>query len=164
MTLHEIQERAEKASPGPWKSDSMRSEGSYGIGDDTHEGFDTFKVTDAKGNTICDALNSDAGEVHEEYDEDGCHAWDEVARRNMDFIAHARADIPFLLSEVERLSRQVEAMREANATLLDRVEDLILARSPQHSPELWTRADHIIATVLDELIDPIRALSAGGAA
>lgn len=109
--LAEIRARAEKATPGPWESDSTKSEGSYGVGDETYEGFNAFKVTDEKGNTLFDTLNSDNGEVHVEYDEDGATAWDEIGRRNAAFVAACDpqtvlaliASHAALVAEVERL-------------------------------------------------------------
>ena len=112
-----IAARCEAATKGPWESDSMRSEGSYGTGEDIHEGFDTYKVTDEKGNVICDAYNSDVGEVHVEYDEDGANAWDEVARRNTDFIAHAREDIPALLTVIATLRTALDPFAKAGALI-----------------------------------------------
>lgn len=114
--LAEIEALAKKATPGPWEADSMKSEGSYGIGDETYEGFNAFKVTDEKGNTICDTLNSDMGEVHVEYDEDGATAWDEIGRRNAAYIAACDpqtvlallASHAALAAEVERLRHDVE--------------------------------------------------------
>ena len=40
------------------------------------------------GETLFDALNSDAARVTEEYDDEGyCYAWDEVSGHNAQFIA-----------------------------------------------------------------------------
>lgn len=78
---------AEKATRGPVDFDTIDSDGAYGVGDDCRHGFSTYAVVDANGKTIVDALNSDVGEVHEEHDEDGTQAWDQVARQNAAFIA-----------------------------------------------------------------------------
>jgi len=112
----EIRALAEKATPGPWESDSMKSEGSFGVGEETYEGFNAFKVMDEKGNTICDTLNSDMGEVHVEYDEDGATAWDEIGRRNATFIAALDPQtVLALLASHEALRAEVERLREENA-------------------------------------------------
>lgn len=116
--LAELRAIAEKASPGPWSCDSERSEGSYGHGDDVREGFDAYVVYSAsserfgKALAICDTLNSDVAEVHEEFDEDGFRAWDEVGRRNMEFIA--AFDPPTVLALLARIEELKTALREAH--------------------------------------------------
>jgi len=129
--IAEIRSLAEKATPGPWESDSIKSEGSYGVGDETYEGFNAFKVTDAKGNTLFDTLNSDNGEVHVEYDEDGATAWDEIGRRNIAFTAACNPQtVLALLSRIEELEgERTEAarkMREALGKYCDGRADWLL--------------------------------------
>lgn len=96
LTLEQIEEiecGCEGVTPGPWESDSTKSEGSYGSGEDVHEGFDAFEVIapalypGGRPVIVCDTLNSDAGAIEEEWDEDGHSAWDEQGRKNMAHIA-----------------------------------------------------------------------------
>ena len=91
--LAEIRAGLDGVTPGPWYSDSVYTEGSYGSGEDTTEGFKSYVIrTEAQKSygedaVVCDALNSGTAEVHEEFDEDGVTAWDEPGRRNMAHIA-----------------------------------------------------------------------------
>lgn len=105
-------EAMDGVTPGPWYSESVETEGSYGSGEDTSEGFDSYVVrTEAQKHygedaVVCDALNSGTAEVHEEFDEDGTHAWDEPGRRNMDWIARCSpSGISALLAALESTSR-----------------------------------------------------------
>lgn len=131
--LAEIEALAKKATPGPWEADSMKSEGSYGIGDETYEGFNAFRVTDEKGNAICDTLNSDMGEVHVEYDEDDATAWDEIGRRNAAYIAALDpqtvlallASHAALAAEVERLRRELAFSEQTSAARNQRICQLL---------------------------------------
>jgi hypothetical protein len=96
-----IRDGTEGVTPGPWEADTTKSDGCYGSGEDCHEGYQTSVLLDAKGERIADALNSDCGQVSEEYDEDGCYAWDEVAKRNFAYIARCDPDtIRALATEV----------------------------------------------------------------
>mgnify|MGYP003426248844 FL=1 len=110
-----IKARADKATSGPWESDATQNEGDYGSGPDCVSGFSSYEVIAEKGR-ICDTINSDVAMVCEEYDEDGCTAFDEVGQANMDFIAHARTDIPALLAALEASkSARVKAEQERDA-------------------------------------------------
>lgn len=82
-------ETAMKAgTQGEWSVDTVRSEGEYGSGPDTHSGFHVSAIFGPNGETLFDALNSDAARVTEEYDDEGyCYAWDEVSGHNAQFIA-----------------------------------------------------------------------------
>lgn len=114
LDLEPIKARLSAATPGEWSSDSERSCGSYGSGDDTHEGFAAYAVyaeIGGKSESICDTHNSGVAEIHEEYDEDGGWAWDEVGRRNMDFIAHAKSDLSATVQEIERLRAENEELK-----------------------------------------------------
>jgi hypothetical protein len=113
----EWEKAAEGVTPGPWFTDSIKSDGSYGSGDDVYEGFDTYALysgaVDHYGSpaVICDALNSYAGSIEEEFDEDGHHAWDEQARRNFEWFARCAPNN--VLSALRSLSaRLAEAERE----------------------------------------------------
>lgn len=118
-------------TPGPWYSESVATEGSYGSGEDTTEGFDSYVVrTETQKSygedaVICDALNSGTAEVHEEFDEDGTHAWDEPGRRNMEWIARCSpSGISAILDALTEATRQRDealaarkASEEALATI-----------------------------------------------
>lgn len=99
----------EKATPLPWNSDSERSEGAYGAGEDIHEGFDIYSLFGSDGKKLLDALNSDAILVHEEWDEETHHAWDETSYRNVEFVAVALNALPRLLADLEQAR---EALRK----------------------------------------------------
>lgn len=103
---------------GLWESDSTRSDGSYGAGDDVHEGFDAYQVIapplypGGRDVVICDTLNSDATEVAEEWDEDGGHsAWDEQGRKNMAHIA--RCSKPNILAILDAWEADKRLLAEA---------------------------------------------------
>ena len=74
---------SEAATPGEWSADTIRSEGAYGSGDDTHEGFATTAIYSDDGKILFDALNSDAILVQEEWDG---HAYDLTSAANAAFI------------------------------------------------------------------------------
>ena len=100
------------ATPGPWEFDTVCNEGAYGMGEDIYEGFSSYQIIAPSSNghvVICDTLNSDCVCVEEEFDEDGAAAWDEVARKNMAFIAAARTALPALLVENTELRAKAEA-------------------------------------------------------
>jgi hypothetical protein len=76
----------------PWHVDTIEMrDASYGSGEDTHEGFSVYGMFDANGRCLFDSMNRDYRliEVHEEHDEDGKTAWDELARRDFDFVRRA---------------------------------------------------------------------------
>ena len=119
--IAEIKAREEAATPGPWHVDSIASE-------DGHGPFNAYVLMDANGSPMLDTQNSEIAEIHSEYDEDGRHSWDEIARRYMEFIAHSRTDVPRLLQEVEALKAERDAAlakeKEADATV-DHYFDLL---------------------------------------
>jgi len=91
-----------KHSPWPWDIDSVDNEGEYGDGGpDSHCGFKSYAVFDAKGETLFDSLNSTDCCVENDFDEDGCSAWDETARRNLTLAATA----PELLADLQHVVR-----------------------------------------------------------
>lgn len=94
-----------KATPGPWETDTEKTDGEYGSGPDCPRGYHASIIT-AGDKRICGTENSADGEVHEEFDEDGCYAWDEVAARNMKAAAHAVNTHPAALDEIERLQAE----------------------------------------------------------
>ena len=94
--LDEIKARADVATPGPWHAWDR------GIGWEVHKGEEC-----APGcGRSCDALN---GEFR-----------DTFTRADAEFIAAAREDVPWLVSEVERLT----AERDALAAQVARAEKL----------------------------------------
>jgi hypothetical protein len=105
--LREILAGCEGVTKGPWESDSERTEGTYGSGDDTHEGFDAYVVYSAsvdyygKPASICDSSNSGVIAVEEDFDEDGHSAWDEHGRKNMAHVARLDpATVSSIISEL----------------------------------------------------------------
>lgn len=123
--LAKLREALLKATAGPWEADSEDSEGSYGVGDDTHEGFKTYAVFDASGRRLfgCENADSSVGSVEVEYDEDGAVAWDETARQNMTLAALARTHLPALLAEITA-SRASAARAAVPLTGLPSAEEL----------------------------------------
>lgn len=114
--LAAVRARLAAITPAPWSSDSTKSEGSYGSGEDVHEGFDSYQViaeVRGKPEVICDALNSTVTEVLVEHDGDDEGTWttahDEVARKNMEFVAAAPTDLAAACDEIER-RRNTDAM------------------------------------------------------
>jgi len=87
-----LKELSDRATPGPWAAESEKSDGSYGSGEDTHEGFDTAViVTEAeirygKAGVLFESHNSTVGAVSEEHDEEYFRAWDAVSEANAAFI------------------------------------------------------------------------------
>lgn len=117
--LQEIRDRCEKAAPGPWKWEGENGP-VYLCNDHDQNGNPEGFILSCEYNFGVDGLWM----VYGEYGPDG--TWTigdpsrlpEIVRRNglerrvgddrpslvnADFIAHARADIPKLLAEVERL-------------------------------------------------------------
>lgn len=125
--LDEMESKAKRATKGPWFTDSERSDGTYGVGDETHEGFNTYAVFSetetyyGKPARIFDT-SVDVAEVQEEWDEDSHSAWDEQGRRNAEYIIAAQpqailaivAAIRARLKEDEaRIIKQRTALRAA---------------------------------------------------
>ena len=112
MTTHTDTERLKAmeaaATKGPWECDTTHNEGSYGAGEDVYEGFKSYTILSEDGKVLFDSLNSDAIEVHEEYDEDGATAWDEIARRNAELIVAMRNALPSLLAQIKALTVEPE--------------------------------------------------------
>ncbi len=76
MNLEEIKAREQAATPGPW-------------------------IVVEKGNSV-----KSQAVISENYPEIGICSGISIRRHCADFIAHARADIPALIAEVERLNEQ----------------------------------------------------------
>lgn len=141
----ELRRLAEAAMPGPWAADAVPTDGSFGGGPDTSHGFDTYAVFCERGE-IMDAGNSDLAEIIEEHDENGRHAWDETARRNMEFVAAANPTaILALLDRAEKAEAEANALREATrpfAAIADDYDDAeddsldIMLDFPEHAGKL----------------------------
>lgn len=102
--LDEVKGLLEKATPGPWEEDRCETEDGYGK-------FWSRNVFDMNGKTICDMTNSDAGEVHTEYDEDGAYRFDPIAAANARLIALTptiAAAWVEAVGEIERLRERLE--------------------------------------------------------
>ena len=100
---------AEKATPGPWDTDTEQNEGDYGSGEDVSTGFSSYGVY-AGNKKVVDTLNSDLIEVEvdSDADENGPRswAWDEQGRRNAEFIAtFDPTKAAELLDRIEELER-----------------------------------------------------------
>jgi len=100
----EIQARAEAATPGPWCTDS----------------WEIYQGTEYEP-----GLSSWIGETCRADDSDG-------ARADAAFIAHARQDVPALLSEIAALRRSV-AHHQARADKLSR--QVVSVRRERHAAE-----------------------------
>jgi hypothetical protein len=114
--LEELEKVAKAATPGPWEQDcTVKSDGTYGSGEDANEGYDTYEVFQTlTGKKIFDFLNSEVVCVEEEYDEDGRTAWDAEASANAAFIAAANpATILSLLDHIKRMQEALERARKA---------------------------------------------------
>lgn len=101
----EIRERAEAATPGPWRNEGnvVADENSIVVGDESYNWRFVAHV------------NSDTEEGA-----DATHVISETeAVANAEFIANARADIPDLLAEVSRLTTELARVREENERLKD---------------------------------------------
>jgi hypothetical protein len=110
--LAAIKERAENATPGPWRWTDARSKHTLDyppgtqdvVWDGTTEGrFSFSELVDPDGNYLLAGAwcNDDTADVS-------------VAYEDAAFIQHARQDIPALLAEVERLR---ELLRGHHAAL-----------------------------------------------
>lgn len=87
--LAQIRQRCEFARPGPWKA--------YVEGRD-HTSGDTFIMIGNEQNRLDDLYLQGSDDFV-------------VPTADYDFIAHARADIPFLLNEIERLQKLLGQQR-----------------------------------------------------
>lgn len=106
----DLRKLAEAATPGPWDTDSIDNE-------DGRDGFKSYAVgcgpTD-KWKVVCDTLNSDLIEVESDYDVDSSSHWDEVGRRNAEYIAAANPKaILALLDASAAKDAEIARLREA---------------------------------------------------
>lgn len=87
LDLKAIKERTSKATPGPWRYDGMHYEITAPFSEDG------YWVIVSEGQTRPDELPAD--QFGHEYDP------------TFDFIAHAREDIPTLISKIECLEHEL---------------------------------------------------------
>lgn len=97
MRLDEIRARERAATPGPWEADGEHVFSVEGWAVSYTGGFghhvNRLKMTPARAA--------------------------EVQRNNNEFIAHAREDIPYLLSEIDRLTAELDQYRQQKAELIE---------------------------------------------
>jgi hypothetical protein len=155
--LNAIEAGCDGVSPGPWETDTTRSDGSYGFGEDTYEGFDAYQLIGpplypgGRDVVICDTLNSDASLINEEFGEESHNAWDEQGRKNMAHIARLDpATVRELVAGYRRGLAGEEREREARAALakvteerdaLARVRDGYLPDPPDATAPFMREAD-----------------------
>ena len=86
--LREIQERVEKATPGPWI-------------------YNSFNSIEAGEKIVAEILDhpQDDGPFKPEQTEERS-AWYQESTRNADFIAESREDVPWLLEQIAALTRE----------------------------------------------------------
>ena len=126
--LVEIEARANAATRGPWESDNQQ---------DSEHRYQFYMALAPDGESVFDTLNSSVGEIHEEADEDGVYRWDEVARCNIAFAAHARTDIPALCATV----RALRAERDNYADEVNELTDQLAAVTQERDEERRLRAE-----------------------
>lgn len=109
MDIEKLKALALAATPGEWEVDTIKSEGEYGTDEDGGRGFMAYVVTDAKGRPLVDSLNRDDSSIHVDTDGEYHYAWDELAKRDCEFIAAANpATVLELIAEVEQLRAEVK--------------------------------------------------------
>ena len=143
--LEEIRKRVEAATPGPWEVEDYRCDGDWRS---TGNVWARNKGHYHPGTKVCGV---------------NCHSMSSISdprdigefEGNSAFIAHAREDIPFLLSELAKLQaenatlrRQVEAAKE--------MRDLLHLRLRYCPEALWLEENYI------KLKDALAALERGG--
>lgn len=118
--LAEIQERAEKATPGPW-------DGTMG---EITQHWSLLETQD-KCATVVGMFTNNRGYLS--------HDSLILSNEDADFIAHARSDIPALLAIIRRLSGRVEVLTEALRTETEAFDFHIETgkTKPGWTPERW---------------------------
>lgn len=124
--LTKINNGLKTVSKGPWEVEWIKSEGSYGSGPHCREGFETFQLLNADGESIGDALNSDVAMIEEEssgdcddvflaFDAQGKADFEHIARLDPDTVASMIARIRADAAEIEKLKGPKERIRNAPA-------------------------------------------------
>jgi hypothetical protein len=105
-------------TPGLWEVDTVRNEGEYGNGPDTHSGFESFAVIDSEGRVLFDTLNRDGTltEIHEESDDaDGYHrAWDAKAQADLEHAVRCVNAHDDLLAQLQHAVRWFDQLTAAD--------------------------------------------------
>ena len=111
LDLEKLKTLCAAATPGPWEVEPVKSDGCYGSGVETYEGFDAYQIVNQNNEVLFDSLNSTASCVEVEYgdEESGGSAWDEVASKNLEFVAAARTALPALIARVEAAGARIAA-------------------------------------------------------
>lgn len=126
----ELETLAAKATPGPWEVDTIENDGAYGSGPDAVHGFKSPVMLDGDGKALFDASNSDLIEAHEEYNEDGCYAWDDPGQNNFALIVALRNNLPAIIAAL----RAAEPGQDGD--LVERVAEALW--QPTADPgEIW---------------------------
>ncbi|EBR9318773.1 hypothetical protein D5N88_15600 [Salmonella enterica subsp. enterica serovar Panama] len=120
----ELRQLAEKATQGEWWSDVVETDGEYGEGEDRASGYHSYAVY-VGNKSLLDMTNSTAACIHTEWDHDYLMAWDEIAKRNAEFIAafNPKAALA-LLDEVESAEHTSAVDHEAACSLVEENEEL----------------------------------------
>jgi hypothetical protein len=156
-----IRARADAATSGDWDFDTVRSEGSYGSGPDTSEDFNAYQLlATVRGKTvsIADSLNSEESEVCVEDDS----AWDEIARKNFTFLAHAKTDIKKLLDWRDDMLPLIEDMEPyGKGVILDGKKHYVGERAlAAMEREIAKRVSAALRTLREEVIEECAGFSA----
>jgi len=106
VELDKLEALARAATDGPWDTETVRSEGEYGTDEDGGHGFDAYAVVDSKGRPMFDSLNRDDSMIATDTDGDVFYAWDELAKRDAQFIAAANPAAILALIAQARLAAQ----------------------------------------------------------
>lgn len=115
----ELRQLAEKATQGEWWSDVVETDGEYGEGEDRASGYHSYAVY-VGSESLLDMTNSTAACIHTEWDHDYLMAWDEIAKRNAEFIAAANpATVLALLDENLQLQRDKDSLEAAAIAMRD---------------------------------------------
>lgn len=97
---------SKNAKSAAWSVDTIRNEGEYGSGPDTHSGFDSFAILDSEGRVLFDSLNRDGAvtEITEDGDayEGYFNAWDAKAKEDAERIV-------ICVNAFEEMSNALEA-------------------------------------------------------
>ena len=142
--IADMKAAAERATPGEWWSDVIETGGTHGSGEDCMEGFHSYAVYDQNNHSLLDMTNSTAAEITVEDDGDYVMAWDEVGRRNAEYIALANpANVKALIVALEQSQAQsskwLEAYHKAvsiGARYEERIAELEASKLAVKLPEL----------------------------
>ena len=118
LDLAAIRKRCEAATGGPWKAKNVSASG-WKIEARLHAWdnqllafFETIHHPSLKVEFSKDGLRLCAALGYETYCQFPSPQWPAELGANMNFIAHAREDVPALLAEVERLRAALDAIRD----------------------------------------------------